>query len=102
LLSLEEQIKSKKDKTNEDLKKLESLEMIKKEFKQSFEDGKNPELVEGKSKKPSQQPTPPPSPILDDEKKYGEDYTSLKSTQQKCRKNYKRRKNFKSLTIIYY
>lgn len=48
LLTLEEQIKSKKDKTGEDVKKLESLEMIKKEFKQSFEEEKNPELAEEK------------------------------------------------------
>jgi hypothetical protein len=49
LLALEEQIKSKNDKTGEDLKKLESLEMIKKEFKQSFEEEKNPELAEEKT-----------------------------------------------------
>jgi 23S rRNA pseudoU1915 N3-methylase RlmH len=48
VIVLEEQIKSKKDKTSEDLKKLESLEMIKKEFKQSFEEEKNPNLVEKK------------------------------------------------------
>lgn len=42
LLSLEERIKDKKEKTGEDLQKLESLDMIKKEFQQSFKE-ENPE-----------------------------------------------------------
>lgn len=44
---------------------------------------------------PSQQPTPPLSPILEEERKYGVDYSNLKPTQQDCRKticeNWKKR-----------
>ncbi|CAG8759510.1 20669_t:CDS:2, partial [Racocetra persica] len=47
LTKLEEEIKNKENKTASDQKKLESLEMIKKEFKQSFEAEENPKLVEG-------------------------------------------------------
>ena len=46
LVKLEEEIKSKKTITTSDQKKLESLEMIKKEFKQSFEEEENLKLVE--------------------------------------------------------
>ena len=52
LIILEEEIKSKKDKTPNDQKKLESLEMIKKEFKKTLVDKKKeaPKLV-GEEKK---------------------------------------------------
>lgn len=47
LLTLEEEIKNKKEQSPTDKKKLESLEMIKKEFKQSFgEEAEKPKLVE--------------------------------------------------------
>jgi len=50
LIVLEEEIKSKENKTASDQKKLESLEMIKKEFKQSFAEGneEKTQLEEGK------------------------------------------------------
>ncbi|CAG8445148.1 18108_t:CDS:2 [Cetraspora pellucida] len=50
LIKLEEEIKSKKTITASDQKKLESLEMIKKEFKQSFGAEENPKLVEVEKK----------------------------------------------------
>ncbi|CAG8715226.1 8161_t:CDS:2 [Cetraspora pellucida] len=50
LTKLEEEIKNKENKTASDQKKLESLEMIKKEFKQSFEAEENPKLVEAEKK----------------------------------------------------
>ncbi|KLL04473.1 MAG: hypothetical protein MRERV_21c026 [Mycoplasmataceae bacterium RV_VA103A] len=50
LTKLEEEIKNKENKTASDQKKLESLEMIKKEFKQSFEVEENPKLVETEKK----------------------------------------------------
>ncbi|CFW92825.1 protein of unknown function [endosymbiont DhMRE of Dentiscutata heterogama] len=50
LIKLEEEIKSKKTITAGDQKKLESLEMIKKEFKQSFGTEENPKLVEVEKK----------------------------------------------------
>ena len=51
LTKLEEEIKSRENKTTSDQKKLESLEMIKKEFKQSFgEREKGNQLVEPEKK----------------------------------------------------
>jgi len=52
LVKLEEEIKSKENKTASDQKKLESLEMIKKEFKETFtvEEKEEPKLIEKEKK----------------------------------------------------
>ena len=53
LVKLEEEIKSKKNKTASDQKKLESLEMIKKEFKETFGRAEeNPKLERKEEKRP--------------------------------------------------
>jgi len=53
LVKLEEEIKNKENKTASDQKKLESLEMIKKEFKETFEaEGKEePKIIKEEKKK---------------------------------------------------
>jgi len=46
ILVLEDEIKNKEKKTDYDQKKLESLEAIKKEFKESFKKEEEPKLLE--------------------------------------------------------
>ncbi|WNE40434.1 MAG: hypothetical protein GBAus27B_000501 [Mycoplasmataceae bacterium] len=55
---------------------------------------------------PSQQPTPPPSPILEEERKFGKDYSNLNSSQQDCRKticeNWKKDSDYDRSQICHY